>query len=82
MTKRRSRLALLFGAVPFILLVAALPFVNRVHPFVLGLPFVVFWILLGVLLTPAVLAVAYRLTRDDLDDDHDDDRPSGPEDPA
>jgi hypothetical protein len=62
---RRRLFALLLGAVPFVMLVLALPFVNRLEPFVLGLPFLLFWIYAWVCLTPLLLAVAYVLDRDD-----------------
>ena len=58
--QKGTKYALLFGAVPFITLVLALPFVNRVEPFILGLPFVLFWIILWVALTPLFLYAAYR----------------------
>jgi hypothetical protein len=57
----RSRLALLSAAVPVAALILALPFVNRVEPLVLGLPFVLFWILAWVFATPAFLGIAYWL---------------------
>ena len=56
--------ALFCGAVPFVALVAALPFVNRLRPVVLGLPFVLFWILGWVALTPVFLYLAERLRFD------------------
>ncbi len=59
--KKGTRLALILGTVPFITLVFALPLVNRIRPLVLGLPFLLFWILLWVLLTPLILFIAYRL---------------------
>ena len=40
---------------------AGLPFANRLEPVVLGLPFLLFWILGWVLLTPVFLGVAYLL---------------------
>jgi hypothetical protein len=52
--------ALILGAVPFITLVFALPLVNRVYPIILGLPFILFWILSWVILTPFILFLAYR----------------------
>ena len=58
--KKGKRLALLLGTIPFITLVFALPLVNRIHPTVLGLPFLLFWILLWVMLTPLILFLAYR----------------------
>jgi hypothetical protein len=58
-----TKLALILGAVPFLTLVFALPLVNRIHPVILGLPFVLFWILAWVMLTPVVLFAAYRLEK-------------------
>ncbi len=58
-TKRHPLAALALALVPVIALVGGLPFVNRVEPTVLGLPFLLFWILAWVLATPLVLAVAY-----------------------
>jgi hypothetical protein len=55
--------AFLLGTIPFLTLVLALPFINRLRPFVLGLPFVLFWILLWVALTPLALFLANRLAR-------------------
>ena len=57
----RSRLALLSALTPALALVAGLPFVNRLEPVVFGLPFLLFWILGWVFVTPAFLAVAYLL---------------------
>lgn len=59
MKKKGTKIALLFGAVPFIMLVLALPLVNRIEPVILGLPFLLFWILTWVILTPPILFAAY-----------------------
>jgi hypothetical protein len=59
MRKKGTKLALLFAAVPFITLVLALPLVNRLEPVILGLPFLLFWILTWVVLTPPILFAAY-----------------------
>jgi hypothetical protein len=61
--RKRSRLALFLGAVPFLMLVFALPFVNRVEPVILGMPFVLFWIVSWVALTPLLLFLAYRVDK-------------------
>ena len=61
MTKRHPVVALVLALVPVVALVAGLPFVNRVEPVVLGLPFLLFWILGWVLATPIFLAIAYVL---------------------
>lgn len=55
----RRRPHLLWLLVPYVLYLGALPFVNRVHPVVLGLPFLFVWLLGATLLTP----VAVWLTR-------------------
>jgi len=51
------------GLIPFLTLVLALPLVNRVKPVILGLPFILFWIVFWVFLTPFVLMAAYRLEK-------------------
>ena len=61
--QRGTKYALLLGAIPFITLVFALPLVNRIHPMVLGLPFMLFWILFWVLMTPPILLLAYILEK-------------------
>jgi hypothetical protein len=58
-----TKYALILGAVPFLMLVFALPLVNRIEPVVLGLPFLLFWILGWVVLTPGILFLAYRLEK-------------------
>ncbi len=45
------------GLIPFIGMLGGLPFANQVHTFVLGLPFLLFWIVLWVVLTSAVMAI-------------------------
>ena len=57
--QKGTKYALLLGAVPFLTLVFALPFVNRIEPVILGLPFLLFWILVWVMLTPFILFCAY-----------------------
>lgn len=57
--QKGTRYALILGAIPFITLVFALPLVNRVKPVILGLPFLLFWILSWVVLTPFILFAAY-----------------------
>ncbi|MBD3414284.1 MAG: DUF3311 domain-containing protein [Candidatus Aminicenantes bacterium] len=61
--KKGTKYALILGAIPFITLVFALPLVNRIKPVILGLPFLLFWILSWVLLTPLILFAAYTLER-------------------
>ena len=49
------------SALPFIGILVGIFFANRVEPYVLGLPFALFWVTLWVLLTSAIMAVVYRL---------------------
>ena len=49
------------AAVPALCLLGGIPFANRLEPFVLGLPFLLFWILLWVVLTSAVMGLIYAL---------------------
>ncbi|MFI5166971.1 MAG: DUF3311 domain-containing protein [Thermoanaerobaculales bacterium] len=61
MAKRHPIAAVVSALVPALALVADLPFVNRLEPIVLGLPFLLFWIVGWVLITPVFLGVAYVL---------------------
>jgi hypothetical protein len=51
------------AAIPIAALSIAVPLVNRVEPRILGLPFVLFWIVAWVLLTPAFVWGVGRLER-------------------
>jgi hypothetical protein len=61
--KKGTKIALILGAIPFLTMVFALPLVNRIEPIILGLPFLLFWLLAWVVLTPVILAVAYKLEK-------------------
>jgi len=61
--QKGTKLALILGAIPFITLVFALPLVNRIYPLILGLPFILAWILGWVILTPPILWAAYLLEK-------------------
>lgn len=47
--------------IPFIGILGLLPFVNRVTPFVLGMPFILFWIFIWIVFTSAIMAVIYKI---------------------
>ena len=49
------------AALPFLGILGGIFFANRVEPFVLGMPFILFWIVLWVVLTSGIMAVIYRL---------------------
>jgi hypothetical protein len=56
-------LRLVLAAVPIAALSIAVPFVNRIEPRVLGLPFLLFWIFAWVVLAPAFLWAIGRLEK-------------------
>jgi hypothetical protein len=49
------------AALPFIGMLLGVPFVNRVEPLVLGMPFVLAWIVMWVVLSSIIMAIIYRL---------------------
>jgi hypothetical protein len=53
----------ILAAIPFAAVTIAVPLVNRVEPRVAGLPFLLFWIVAWVLVTPAFLWSIGRLER-------------------
>ncbi|MED3563429.1 DUF3311 domain-containing protein [Bacillus xiapuensis] len=51
----------LLSLLPFLGMLGFLPLVNKVEPYVFGLPFVFFWIIVWVILTSVILAIVYKL---------------------
>jgi hypothetical protein len=49
------------AALPFLGILVGAVFANRVEPFVLGMPFILFWIVMWVLLTSVIMAIVYRI---------------------
>jgi hypothetical protein len=49
----------LLAVLPFLGLLGGIPFANRVTPFVLGLPFILFWIVVWVVATSVIMWVIY-----------------------
>ena len=49
------------AAVPPVALLGGVPFANHVEPYVLGLPFLLFWVVLWVVLTGPVMGLIYAL---------------------
>lgn len=56
-------LRILLAAVPIAALTVAVPFVNRIEPRILGLPFILAWSIAWVMLTPAFIWSIGRLDR-------------------
>jgi Protein of unknown function (DUF3311) len=53
----------ILAATPVAALTVAVPFVNRIEPRIFGAPFLMSWILMWVVLTPAFLWMVGRLER-------------------
>jgi len=51
----------LLAALPFIGILLGVPFVNRTEPLVLGMPLVLAWIVMWVVLTSVIMGVVYLL---------------------
>lgn len=49
------------AALPFLGILVGVAFANRVEPFVLGMPFILFWIVMWVLLTSVIMGIVYRI---------------------
>ena len=53
------------AGLPFLGILVGMFFANSVEPYVLGLPFAMFWVVMWVVVSAALMAVVYRLdTRD------------------
>ncbi len=51
-------------AVPFIGFLGLLPWANRIEPYILGLPFLLFWLVLWMVISPLLLIIVYKLDPD------------------
>ena len=51
------------AVVPAIGMLGGVPFANRVTPYVLGLPFLLFWVTAWVVLTSVIMGIIYALAR-------------------
>ena len=49
------------AALPFIGILLGVPFVNQVEPLILGMPFVLGWIVIWIVLSAIIMAIVYRL---------------------
>jgi hypothetical protein len=53
------------AALPFVGILVGMFFANSVEPYVLGLPFAMFWVVMWVVVSAGLMAIVYRLdTRD------------------
>ncbi|OXC74996.1 hypothetical protein BSU04_29190 [Caballeronia sordidicola] len=49
------------AALPFIGILIGIPFVNQVEPLILGMPFVLAWIVIWIVLSAVIMGIIYRL---------------------
>ncbi|MBV8727259.1 MAG: DUF3311 domain-containing protein [Candidatus Eremiobacteraeota bacterium] len=54
-------LRIVLAAIPIAMLTIVVPFVNRVEPRILGLPFLLAWIAFWVFVSPLFVYTIYRL---------------------
>ncbi|HTR79551.1 MAG TPA: DUF3311 domain-containing protein [Gemmatimonadaceae bacterium] len=59
----RPRIYRWLAALPAVGMLGGLTFANRVRPFVLGLPFLLFWIVAWVVASSAIMGVIFVLDR-------------------
>jgi hypothetical protein len=52
---------ILLTLIPFIWTIGLLPFANRVKPLVLGLPFLAFWLVAGIIIAFLCIKALYSL---------------------
>lgn len=55
------RMTHVLGLVPFLGMLGGVPFVNKIEPYVLGMPFVLFWIVMWVVLTSGIMYVINKI---------------------
>ena len=59
--------AIIIGLIPFFAMCFTVPLWDRVYPFILGVPFNMFWIVIWIVLTPLCMYFAYRKEKKEID---------------
>lgn len=54
-------LKVILTLIPFIWIVGMIPFVNKVHPIIMGLPFLAFWLVAGIFVAFGCLRIIYKI---------------------
>ena len=54
---------IILTVIPFVLMLGAIPFVNRIKPIIFGLPFLHFWLFVSMIITPLCTYVIYRIQK-------------------
>jgi hypothetical protein len=57
------------AVVPFIAMVIGPFFLNRVTPYVFGMPFLLAWLVAWILITPLIMAVIFRFDPENQEDE-------------
>ena len=58
----------ILALLPTLGLLGGIPFANRVEPYVLGLPFLLFWVVMWVVMTSVIMAIITALDARNPDD--------------
>jgi hypothetical protein len=58
--RRPDRISLALAAIPVLALTLGIPFANRLEPRIAGLPFLLAYIAIWILLTPCFMLAVYR----------------------
>ncbi|MED1793360.1 DUF3311 domain-containing protein [Brevibacillus nitrificans] len=51
----------LLGVLPFLAILVGTGFVNKVEPYVFGLPFLMFWFFFWTVMTAVIMGIIYKL---------------------
>ncbi|MCM3315360.1 DUF3311 domain-containing protein [Rummeliibacillus stabekisii] len=51
----------LLALIPFVGLLGGIPFANKVTPYVFGMPFLLFYVVLWVVLSSGIMAIVFKL---------------------
>lgn len=54
----------LLALLPFIMMILAIPLVNKTEPYIFGMPFILFWVVLWTVMTSVIMLVIYKFDSD------------------
>ncbi|CAH0159344.1 hypothetical protein SRABI96_00916 [Peribacillus sp. Bi96] len=55
--------------VPFIGFLAFLPYANKIEPYILGMPFLLFWVAFWMVMASVILLIVYKFDPDNKGSD-------------
>ncbi len=47
--------------IPFVMILGGVCFVNKVEPYILGMPFLLAWLVFWVIMTSVIMAIIYKI---------------------